>query len=367
MFSAWLVMEGFFCLSGFLITTILLRIDLSQPIAIRNFLVRRTLRIWPVYFLALASAYLLGLAFEWRQPELYSDMTWWRGIFFLQFTEGYSQLGSNGYLYDYALWFRPTWSLAVEEQYYILWPLLIMLARGRRAIMLAVCVALVVTGFVMRDAGYQLNMLLTRGDGFALGSALAIIQESLPKRSETFRRGVVWMYAAAFAAGLYVCGEYVVTGYLSGAVQNYSDIITYGDWTRNVFFASLLAMGIIGLLRSGQLEFARRALSIKPLIYMAEISLALYLFQDQVITVVRTVAQMLHLPHGIWTEVLGMSLSIIAAELSRRLIERPVNRLKRLFPAITPDGKVAEVISADVEATRPARTAAPSGIVAATA
>ncbi|HEY1078179.1 MAG TPA: acyltransferase [Fontimonas sp.] len=345
LFWGWLAMEGFFTLSGFLITTILLRIDLTQPIAIRNFLIRRTIRIWPVYFLALASAFAIWLAFNWRQPELYGDMIWWKTLFFLQFSEGYWQPGETGYLFQYALWFRPSWSLAVEEQYYILWPALIMLARGRRGVMLAFCIALVAIGFYMRESGYALNLLLTRGDGFAVGSAMALLQESLPQRSERFRQAAVWIYAAAFAAGVLVCGQYIASGYVE--IRSYSDILSYGDWTTNVFFAALLAAGIIGLFRNGQLDFARRALSIKPLIYMGEISLAVYLFQDQVFTVFRTLAQMLELPHGFYIEAIAIVSSVIVGDLSRRLVEGPINRFKRLFPAITPDGKVAEVISAE--------------------
>jgi len=58
-FWNWIRMEMFFVLSGFLITTILLRTDLTQPHSLRNFIARRALRIWPVYYVGLFSAFLL--------------------------------------------------------------------------------------------------------------------------------------------------------------------------------------------------------------------------------------------------------------------------------------------------------------------
>lgn len=349
-FWGWLAMEGFFALSGFLITTILLRIDLTRPIAIRNFLIRRAIRIWPVYFFALASAFAIWCVFYLRAPAQYGNAVWWKCIFFIQFTEGYWRPGEIAHVFNYAPWFRLSWSLAVEEQYYIIWPALIMLARGRRSLMIVVCIALVLLCFYMRAAGYSLNLLLTRGDGFAVGSAMAILQESLPRFGAGIRRRVAWLYAAAFVVGAAVCGSYVATGYISGAVQTYSDILAYGAWTTNVFFASLLAVGIIGLLRNGQFEFVRRAISIKPLLYMGEISLSVYLFQAQVFVVLRTLAKGLGIPHGAAVEIVAMLCCIVVGDISRRLIERPVNRLKSRFPAITADGRTAaEVISADDE------------------
>ncbi len=114
----FLGVDFFFVLSGFLITTLLLREeDRTGFISLSGFYIRRSLRILPVYFLVitLIALYYIGLKSETQ---------------YLEHLPFYYLFLSN-FLTSHIPTLGPTWSLSVEEQYYLLWPLLLLAAPRR--------------------------------------------------------------------------------------------------------------------------------------------------------------------------------------------------------------------------------------------
>ncbi|QIZ82438.1 acyltransferase [Thalassovita gelatinovora] len=110
--------DFFFVLSGFLITTLLLREEVAKGgFSLRGFYRRRLLRIVPVYFLVvtLVAAYFIG----WKGQGQWLDMLPYYYLFLSNFLVG-----------DIPL-LDPTWSLAVEEQYYLIWPLTLLVLPRR--------------------------------------------------------------------------------------------------------------------------------------------------------------------------------------------------------------------------------------------
>jgi peptidoglycan/LPS O-acetylase OafA/YrhL len=106
----------FFVISGFLITTLLLREKRrNADIGMKNFIVRRTLRIFPLYYTVLLVYTLLVLALEHSSPE---------GRGFLSNLKYYATYTSNWFvpLTDGRVIFYFAWSLATEEQFYLVWP-----------------------------------------------------------------------------------------------------------------------------------------------------------------------------------------------------------------------------------------------------
>jgi peptidoglycan/LPS O-acetylase OafA/YrhL len=106
----------FFVISGFLITTLLLREkQRTADIGMKNFIVRRTLRIFPLYYTVLLVYTLLVLALEHSSPE---------GQGFLSNLKYYATYTSNWFvpLTDGRVIFYFAWSLATEEQFYLVWP-----------------------------------------------------------------------------------------------------------------------------------------------------------------------------------------------------------------------------------------------------
>lgn len=122
----------FFALSGFLITYLMLReVSSTGRIALRNFYMRRSLRIWPLYFAVLAVSF-------WFYPELKyllgqaTDMAN-RPLWYVAFLSNFDSI----YLHHAGLEGKTsslvniTWSVAIEEQFYLIWPLLFVLVPRR--------------------------------------------------------------------------------------------------------------------------------------------------------------------------------------------------------------------------------------------
>ncbi|MGA7858036.1 MAG: acyltransferase [Terracidiphilus sp.] len=174
----WAGVNLFFVLSGFLITSILLEARI-KPHYFHNFYGRRALRIWPVYVLVLAICYLNAPWFI--GPTIFEAIKaapWLAYIFFVQ------------NLFHVALppAIGPTWSLAIEEQYYFLWAPLVRFLR--RPWMLATVLTLALIASPLLRLGHHAWLTPTHTlihlDGIALGSLLALGLYTLPLTRRTW-------------------------------------------------------------------------------------------------------------------------------------------------------------------------------------
>jgi peptidoglycan/LPS O-acetylase OafA/YrhL len=162
----WAGVNLFFVLSGFLITSILLEAR-NKPRYFRNFYGRRALRIWPVYILVLVVCYLNAPWFI--GPTIWNAVKaapWLAYIFFVQ------------NLFHLALppAISPTWSLAIEEQYYFLWaPLVRFLRRPWMLASVLACALIASPLFRLAHLKWMTpTHTLIHLDGIALGSLLAL-------------------------------------------------------------------------------------------------------------------------------------------------------------------------------------------------
>lgn len=185
----WTGVNLFFVLSGFLITSILLEAR-SGPHYFRNFYARRALRIWPVYVLVLAVCYLKAPWFvDTSVSEAFRTAPWWAYLLFLQNLFHLSLPASLG----------PTWSLAIEEQYYLLWAPLVRVLRAPRM------TACLLVSFLVAAPLFRLSHFawitpthtLTHIDGIAMGSLLSLALYTLPLS----RRAWLWIGLAAMPLG----------------------------------------------------------------------------------------------------------------------------------------------------------------------
>ncbi len=160
----WAAVDLFFVLSGYLITSIIVRHG-TTPGFLFRFYVRRGLRVWPIYFLTVA-ALAASSRYMWTPCD-------WRGLpGVLTFTQNAEQYWA-GPIKNYSIYFGHTWTLAIEEQFYLIWPVLILLVgRGRLA---ALAIACLTTSVLARSCGLGVSVLAARGDGLALGGLLAAI------------------------------------------------------------------------------------------------------------------------------------------------------------------------------------------------
>lgn len=127
----------FFVLSGFLITYLLLEEHRrTGTISVRNFYIRRILRIWPVYYLVVIFSLLILPNFHWFDIPGFSEHI--DEGFLVKCLTYLSFLPNVGYtLYEHIPYATQTWSVGVEEQFYLLWPLLMLYAINRKKVMQA--------------------------------------------------------------------------------------------------------------------------------------------------------------------------------------------------------------------------------------
>ena len=203
----WAGVNLFFVLSGFLITSILLE-SRTQPRYFRNFYARRALRIWPVYVLVLAVCYLNAPWFVGLPVfEAFRTAPWWIYILFLQ----------NLFHIVLPPAIGPTWSLAIEEQYYFLWAPVVRVLRAPW-MLAALLVSFLVAAPIFRMSHFgwiTTTHTLTHIDGIAMGSLLAVGLYTLPLSRRTWLTiGLVAMPVGFVAAGTIAGG----TAFLDSAL-----------------------------------------------------------------------------------------------------------------------------------------------------
>jgi len=188
----WAGVNLFFTLSGFLITSILIE-SRDKPHYFKNFYARRALRIWPVYFLLLIVCYSVP---EWFLGDTLAHQTGWKTLtayaLFLQNLRHAPLPGTLG----------PTWSLAIEEQYYLVWAPVVFFCRGRllRWLLPLILLAMLAVSPLVRHLHPQWltgTHTLIHLDGIALGSLLALALH----RFAWPRRTWFWTGIAAAVAG----------------------------------------------------------------------------------------------------------------------------------------------------------------------
>ena len=262
----WLGVDLFFVLSGFLITGILLDTR-DQPGALGQFYLRRVRRIVPAYAVALGvQVVVLAFRGEFASARLAWTATWLTNI--LVAREGWTALPATMQHY---------WSLAVEEQFYLLWPLLALLA-SRRSLMRisALCiVAASVSRVLFAQAGNPVAgyvLLPARMDGLAVGALLAAAARGAEGMAGVARLVRPWGWGAAAVLTVLI------------AVRGRFD---YGD-PFVLAFGMNAAVVVIGALMvnaaaSGASGVLGRSLEARPLVAAGRYSYAIYLWHQPVI------------------------------------------------------------------------------------
>jgi len=178
----WVGVDLFFVLSGFLISSILIR-SYGRKGWLKNFIARRALRVLPLYFVVIFVCFNLipWLPFENLQwlRELSKDQ-WWYWLHLANFRK---MVGDANPEMAAVGWFSTYWSLSIEEHFYLLWPVLLLLVTPRNLGWIA---TIGVTGVIILRIGIAMtnwpesfiyNNTFTRIDGLLLGSLLAWLNQ----------------------------------------------------------------------------------------------------------------------------------------------------------------------------------------------
>lgn len=312
----------FLVLSGFLITGILVDAK-GRKNYFRNFLARRSLRIFPLYFAALV---LFVYAFNWLNPAAPMFRQAQENQFYL-----WTYLTNVKMSLEGAWCFGGLdhfWSLAVEEHFYLVWPLVVFLCSPRTALRLACVLAALSAGsrilFAMvSDNGVAPDVLTVfRCDALLIGSALA-----LQIRSPGGLRPLKFISFFVFAL-CFICG-------MACALSD-RRMFTISHTLWPLIWSSIM----IWLLLAERQSLLAKAFNIVPLRTLGKYSYAMYVFQSPLIPITAGVVSAAQFTAWVGDSVLGhllyiaamFALTYAAALLSWHVLEKHCLKLKDWFP-----------------------------------
>jgi peptidoglycan/LPS O-acetylase OafA/YrhL len=326
--------ELFFILSGFLITGILYDAQNGrEPHYFRNFYMRRLLRIFPLYYGVLALVFFVApLIPLLRGPtlEYLVDRQAWAWLYAVNIYIAMHGEWSFSYLDHF-------WSLAIEEHFYLFWPLVVFVLARRPRALIAVSLAAAFCAMLARLAGSLMGLswwttyTLTpfRLDGLALGAFLAVAARQ-PGGLDRLMRAL--SPAVAVVGGM-LAVTFVWTLLVSR--QGLEFVLPVRAALIEILLACLLVWAVIAPERSASSRF----FCSRGMVFLGTYSYGLYVYHHFIsyyLTANRTDLELAgwlgsHLAVVAVQAVLGASVSLALAYLSYELFEKRFLSLKRLF------------------------------------
>jgi peptidoglycan/LPS O-acetylase OafA/YrhL len=302
----------FFALSAYLITSLLLRERIATgALDLRGFYLRRILRIWPLYLAFVAFAAIFGLIIPSQHLPLH-------------YVAAYCLLAGNWSYVFYGLpasFAIPLWTISIEEQFYLAWPLAIRKASVRTISAIAISLLVIANAWRMWLAisagsidAMEYNTF-TRLDPIAWGVLIALFSHKLPKLSRPQR-------IALLCAGVAACvAEYGFTVLVNPP--------KFSTWKLAMSHpvTSLASAAVLLAVMGSQNSFLRHSW----LLYLGKISYGLYVVHEFAHLCAKYI-----LPAGTPLQVLAqtaisLALTILLAAASYRWLESPFLRLKERF------------------------------------
>lgn len=301
--------QAFFVLSGFLITHLLIREQQqTRQVSLRHFYLRRALRILPVYLLVVSATLVMEVMFG--QVANYRS-------FLHAYTYTYNFISLD----DYSGVLGHTWSLAVEEHFYLIWPFLFAAAAARwRTLMIgllvfvpaAIALHLALGTIPSMEERYFLHRWsFFAGINIAFGCIGALLMNRMPRA-----RPLAWLTGTygGLAVGILL--------WFVEALPLVPQHIVFGYVRALGFF--VIIMWIFRNQESAVVKF----LELPPIKYVGVISYGLYMYQGFYLATSpwRDPGQMW--PPDRWT---GLALLVVTAPLSYHFLEKPILRVKQRY------------------------------------
>ena len=316
--GGFLGVDLFFVLSGYLITSLLLREwDGTGAIVLRSFWARRARRLLPAILLLLVGVMLYSIYDESGQQL---ERVRWDGLATLTYVANWRFVLSGQSYFDLAgppSPLRHMWSLAIEEQFYILWPLVVFavvkLSRGSRRVLAGVCLGGIVVSTVLlsvlfepADPSRAYYGTDSRVHSLLIGCLLAVVLSRWQPRSSGSR-------AAVHTAG--ATGALVIVAFWN----RMSDVDEFFYRGGSMLYAVAVAAVVVSAIQPAGL--LRWGLSFAPLRWVGRISYGLYLWHWPVIVYLSPAKTGLE---GRELHILRLAVSFVLATASFLLVEQPI-------------------------------------------
>jgi peptidoglycan/LPS O-acetylase OafA/YrhL len=340
LWSGWIGVDLFFVLSGYLITRGLVAPSKrALGTRLKMFWMRRVLRIFPLYYAFIIVGTIATLA-------AVGTSAWVPGPSYWVYMQNYALAFDDEVL----RWTAHFWSLAIEEQFYFVWPIVAVMVSRRKLIptilVLVPVVVIVRAGLIFEGAHvpalasffhdergiakFVYRATFTRADGLLLGAFVAVTQ-----REVSHPISIVWRrlrFPIFVATALALSGLYI----LAHGLNDYDRrIMAIGYVALAAFFASAISMCADAVIS----ERVRSFLSWRPLVACGKVSYGMYIFHW--VLVIFLVPRLVKMQAGmdIPTQmalvtaviVFGIAVVYVLAEISFRFFETPFLKLKGRF------------------------------------
>jgi peptidoglycan/LPS O-acetylase OafA/YrhL len=306
----------FFAISGFLITTLLLREqNRSGTISIRDFYIRRSLRIWPLYYATVAIYAVIILTFQRGSSRVHTFFHYLPGFLTYTYTWCITPNWPTGP-------FNLAWTLATEEQFYAFWPLVLRFFRGiwSSVVMIAVIALRLAAGYgwtnrILPPGSLPARIVLSIAVPICLGVLLAQALDS--------ERGFRWLYAV-------LGGKWAAPAALTLLA------ICLIPLHPPVLVASLATAALVGACVIREDNGLAPILRLRPIAYIGVLSYGMYLLNSLSIHLVLLVLGKLVVNHPLIIFPCAVGVAVAAASLSYRYFETPFLELKKRFAHVSP-------------------------------
>jgi peptidoglycan/LPS O-acetylase OafA/YrhL len=308
--NGWMGVDLFFVLSGFLITGILIDSKNAEGY-FKNFYTRRCLRIWPLYYSAILFMFVIVPFLRPSDAQtIFSERSspWWAYPLFLQNFLVPVPTAATGLL-------AVTWSLAIEEQFYLVWPLVVRFCSEAQLLKLALGVIFISPALRFYLSLHGVNIYsntFCRLDGLMAGALLALTVRS-----------------SSFAPSRFVAGAWITL-----MVSTPLALVIDAPYMRWLVFSliALASVSFVYLALFSKGSWLQAILTNRFLVYTGTISYGIYLLE-------KIPADFIKAFHIEKHPILAFSITAVAtyalAVLSWNLLEKPFLRLKRFFDGTT--------------------------------
>jgi len=328
---SWIGLNLFFVLSGYLITRCLFQYKhYSAQGYFRNFYIRRMLRIFPLYYAVLTFFFLFLPLLSQKFQHYYSELDNIQANYWL-YTSNWGMIYSG--MPEQPIFFH-FWSLAVEEQFYFIWPVLFFICSSSRSKYILIAILLAFSVFNRITTETPLHAYLssfTAAEPLLLGCLVCIMQEDgiLQRISKTLN-------SAAILSIVFLCIVFIRDQDLH--ITN-EWLIKYGYSAINIIITSVMVSAIIGRFAGVK---TRKFFSVKWLRWLGKYSYSIYVFHWIILkTIVYKTESVLMANH--WPEslsyflprIMGIILTLLISYFSYHYFEKHFLALKKYFSGDT--------------------------------